>query len=231
MSENGIIPPLRHGDRLTRAEFERRYDAMPALKKAELIEGVVHMPSPVRWLRHGKPGRHISGWLSVYEAATPGVEGGNNATARLDLANEPQPDAILIVSPECGGQARISADDYLEGAPELVFEVSASSAAADLGLKFEAYQRNGVREHGIWRVLDDVVEWFVLRGDKYERLSPGTDGFFQSERFPGLWLDPAALLRFDLPTVLAVLQKGLATPEHAAFVAKLEAARTQTKAE
>jgi hypothetical protein len=87
MSENGTIPPLRHGDRLSRAEFERRYNAMPNLKKAELIEGVVHMPSPVRWLHHGKPDRHISGWLSVYEAATPGVEGGNNATARLDLAN------------------------------------------------------------------------------------------------------------------------------------------------
>jgi Uma2 family endonuclease len=231
MSENGIVPPLRHGDRLTRAEFERRYDAMPNLKKAELIEGVVHMPSPVRWLHHGKPDRHISSWLGVYEADTPGVEGGTNATARLDLANEPQPAAILIISPECGGQARISADDYLEGAPELVFEVSANSAAVDLGLKHEAYQRNGVREYGIWRVTDQVVDWFVLRGDKFERLVPGLEGFFQSETFPGLWLDPAALLRFDLPTVLAVLRRGLAIPEHAAFVAKLEAARKQVKAD
>src|SRR5947207_1178608 len=105
------IPPLQNGDRLTRAEFERRYDAMPHLKRAELIEGVVYMPSPVRFRRHGRPSRHLSTWLGVYEAATPGVEGGDNTTARLDLANEPQPDALLLIDPARSGQARISVDD------------------------------------------------------------------------------------------------------------------------
>ena len=146
MSDNGFIPPLRQGDRLTRDEFERRYEAMPHINKAELIEGVVYMPSPVRFRHHGKPHIHLDTWLGHYEAGTPGVEAGDNTTARLDLANEPQPDALLIVSPECGGQVRISASDYIEGAPEFVAEVSASTTAIDLTLKFNAYRRNGVRE-------------------------------------------------------------------------------------
>ena len=125
-------PPLENGDRLTRAEFERRYEAMPHLKKAELIEGVVHMPSPTRHRRHGRPHGHLVTWLGVYEAATPGVEMSNNSTARLDLDNEPQPDALLLIDPARGGQARVSADDDIEAAPELVAEVAASSASIDL---------------------------------------------------------------------------------------------------
>src|SRR5947209_10401644 len=124
----GEPPPLEPGDRLTREEFERRYDAMPRLKKAELIEGVVYMPSPVRHHRHSRPQFRLITWLGTYEAATPGVQGGDNGTARLDLDNEPQPDAYLFVDPDCGGQARISADDYVELAPEQVGEVAASSA-------------------------------------------------------------------------------------------------------
>src|SRR5262245_51963059 len=116
------VPPLEPGDRLTRDEFERRYDAMPRLKKAELIEGVVYMPSPVRHRRHGRPNLHLAGWVAAYEAATPGVEGADNGTARLDLDNEPQPDVLLLIDPARGGQARISSDDYVEDAPELVAE-------------------------------------------------------------------------------------------------------------
>jgi len=230
MSDNGSIPPLRHGDRLTRDDFERRYDAMPDLKKAELIEGVVFMPSPVCWRHHGKPHIHLAGWLATYEVSTPGVEAGDNTTARLDLANEPQPDLLLLVSPLCGGQVRISADDYVEGAPELVIEVSASSAAVDLGLKFNAYRRNGFREYIVCRTLDHVVEWFVLRNGQFEQLPAGADGVLRSEIFPGLWLDPAALFRSDLPGLLAVLQQGIAMPEHAAFVARLRAVRERAGA-
>ena len=108
------IPPLRDGDRLTRAEFERRYEAMPHVKKAELLEGVVHMPSPVRFHQHGKPHLHLATWLGNYEADTPGVEAADNATARLDMDNEPQPDAMMIVSPEVGGRTTI-VDGYVEG--------------------------------------------------------------------------------------------------------------------
>lgn len=35
--------PLENGDRLSRFEFEHRYQAMPELKKAELVEGVVYI--------------------------------------------------------------------------------------------------------------------------------------------------------------------------------------------
>src|SRR5437868_3248080 len=215
-------PPLENGDRLTRDEFERRYAAMPGLKKAELIEGVVHMPSPVRWKKHGSSQRRLSTWLGTYEARTPGVEGADGASVRLDTDNEPQPDSVLIIHPDCGGQAEISADDYLEGAPELVGEVPASSVSFDLGAKLHVYRRNRVLKYIVWRVDDRAVDWFVWRKGQFERLMPDADGILKSEVFPGLWLDPAALVRGDLATVLKVLQQGIDSPEHAAFVARLQ---------
>src|SRR5947209_3493330 len=136
------IPPLEPGDRLSRAEFERRYDAMPNLRKAELIEGVVYMPSPVRLRRHGLPCRYLSCWLGVYQASTPGVLGADNATTRLPLDNVPQPDAMLFIDPQCGGQVQISDDDYVTGGPEWVGEVAASSASFDLHTKLPVYERN-----------------------------------------------------------------------------------------
>jgi Uma2 family endonuclease len=211
------------GDHLTSDEFERRYDAMPGLKKAELIEGVVHMPSPVRHRSHGRPHAQILGWLIAYEAATPGVESSDNSTARLDLDNVPQPDALLLIDPARGGQARISAADYVEAAPELVAEVAASTTSDDLGGKLEVYRRNGVREYIVWRVQDRQIDWFVLRQGKFERLSPGDDGILRSEVFSGLWLDHEALVRGDLARVLNVVQQGVASPEHASFVARLTA--------
>jgi Uma2 family endonuclease len=218
------IPPLEPGDRLTRDEFERRYEAMPALKKAELIEGVVYMPSPVRVRRHGSPHAKIIGWLIHYEAKTAGVEVADNATARLDLDNEPQPDAMLYILPELGGQVRITPDDYIEAAPELVAEVASSSASYDLNTKLQVYRRSGVQEYLVWRVLDRQLDWFVLRGGRYEPLEPDNRGVLRSPLFPGLWLDAAALLRGDLAATLRVLDEGLATAEHAAFVTRLGAA-------
>ena len=219
------IPELRAGDHLARAEFERRYLAMPHLKKAELVEGVVYMPSPVRYPEHGRPHLNLAGWLATYIAATAGVDGGDNSTVRLDLDNEPQPDACLRILPECGGQATVSDDGYLEGAPELVAEVAASSASYDLHAKKKAYRRNGVPEYLVWRVLDQTIDWFVLQDGNYEPRPADADGRLRSRVFPGLWLDPAALARGDLKTVLEVLRQGLTSPEHADFVARL--ARTR----
>jgi Uma2 family endonuclease len=215
------LPPLENGDRLTRAEFERRYAAMPHLKKAELIEGVVYVPSPVRYRRHGAPHALIIGWLVQYAAGTPGVAVSDNSTVRLDLDNEPQPDALLLIDPTCGGQARFSDDDYIEGAPELVAEVASSSASYDLHAKLHVYRRNGVREYVVWRVLERAIDWFVLQEGQYERLPVDASGLLHSTVFPGLWLDSVALLQGDLPKVLAVVQQGLASPEHAAFAARL----------
>jgi len=223
-SPASAVPPLEPGDRLTRDEFERRYEAMPELKKAELIEGVVYMPSPVRARRHGRPHARIIGWLIYYEACTPGVEVADNATARLDLDNEPQPDGMLYIAPERGGQVRIGPEDYVEAAPELVVEVASSSVSFDLHTKLHVYRRSGVQEYIVWRVLDSRIDWFVLRGGVYEQLAADDHGVVRSERFPGLWLDAAALLQGDLAATLRTLDEGLATAEHAAFVAGLAGA-------
>jgi Uma2 family endonuclease len=223
------VPPLVAGDRLTRDEFERRYAAMPHVTKAELVEGVVYMPSPVSTDEHAAPHADFVGWVVYYRAFTPGVQAGDNGTLRLDLDNEPQPDAFLRVLPEYGGQSR-TVDGYVERAPELVAEVAASSVSYDLHDKLNAYRRNGVREYVVWRVWDGAIDWFILRGGKYEIMTPHASGQYRSEVFPGLWLDPAALLRGDVAGVLRVLQEGLATPEHAAFVAKLEQAHGERPA-
>jgi Uma2 family endonuclease len=211
------IPPLENGDRLNRYEFERRYNMMPHLKKAELIEGIVYMPAALRFKSHGQPHGRIMVWLGVYEAMTSGVAVGDAPTVRLDIDNEPQPDAILMIE---GGQARLSSDDYIEGAPELVVEIAASSVAIDLHAKKRAYCRNGVREYIVWRVLDQEIDWFYLEEGEYLDLNCDPDGILRSQVFPGLWLATASLLSGEMPHVLAVLQEGLQSAEHSDFVAR-----------
>lgn len=217
-------PPLENGDRLNRVEFERRYDAMPELKKAELIEGIVYMGSPVSHERHGKPHFHMIGWLAQYWMATPGVEGGDNSSLRLDLDNMPQPDIFLYILPESGGTIRIREDGFVEGAPELIAEVASSSVSYDLHAKLQVYRRNGVREYIVWRVRDQAIDWFLLREGEYERNAVGADGLHRSEAFPGLWLDANALARGDRIAISQAVQRGLATPEHAEFVDRLKPA-------
>lgn len=180
------------------------------------------MPSPVRWDKHGVQHFRLIGWLNRYVDATPGVEGADNATIRLNLDNEPQPDVTLIVEPRCGGQVIIDEDGYVVGAPELVAEVAASSTSFDLHTKFRVYRRAGVREYLVWRALDQEFDWFVLRGSQFERLASDADGCLKSEVFPGLWLSVPHLLAADYRMVGKVLQDGLQSDEHSAFAAKLE---------
>jgi Uma2 family endonuclease len=215
-----LTPILESGDHLTRTEFERRYSAMPHVKKAELLEGIVHMPSPVRHSRHGGPFISLAGWLWSYQSQTPGVSAGGNSTVRLDMDNEPQPDALMFVLPEYGGRVVLSEDDYIEGAPEFVAEIAASTVSIDLHAKLNVYRRNQVQEYLVWRVEDSAVDWFVLREGVYEKLSL-LDGIYRSEVFPGLWLDAEALVREESQRVFRVLQEGLARSEHAAFVDRL----------
>ncbi len=210
------IPPLENGDRLARREFEHRYHAMPHLNKAELIEGRVYMPSPVRATSHGAPHAAIIGWLVTYQAATPGVHVLDNATVRLDADNEPQPDALLRFAD--GGQSHLSVDDYVEGAPELIVEIAASSASYDLHEKRRVYRRNHVQEYLVWRVYDQAFDWFRLSEGTYIKIEPNAEGMISSQVFPGLWLDPTALLAGNMARVLSILQQGLATTEHQEFV-------------
>jgi Uma2 family endonuclease len=220
-SRSAKTPRLEPGDRLTREEFERRYDAMPNLKKAELIEGVVYMPSPVRHPDHGEPHGIVVTWIGVYRAFTPLVSFSDNATIRLDGINDPQPDVVLFIDEMAGGRARIGEDRYIEGAPELVVEVAASTAAYDLHDKLRAYERNGVREYLVWRTEDGEFDWLRLRGKKYVRVQPDKNGVITSSVFPGLRLNINALLSGDMQEVLAELQRGLKGEQHADFVNRL----------
>ena len=218
------IPALANGDRLTRREFERRYEAMPEVKKAELIEGTVYMPSPVHFEAHSHPHSAIVGWLVNYAAATPHVSVGDNATVRLDLDNEPQPDALLRIDADCGGQSHISDDDYIEGPPELIVEVAHSSAAYDLHDKKQAYRRNEVQEYVVWQIEDEKVDWFVLEEGAYLSLDPDEHGRLHSQVFPGLVLDVDALLAGDTAAVLEVVQDQVESEGHQAFVGRLSEA-------
>ena len=217
-----ILPPLEAGDRLSRAEFERRYEATPKSVHAELLEGEVYMSSPIRWGRHTFHQGRLLRVLLLYQASTPGTEAGGETTLRLDEENEPQPDVVMFIHPNCGGQTTIDDDEYLQGAPELVGEIAASSVSIDMHKKLEIYRRNQVREYVVWRVFDEAIDWFAWRDGKYVPLPPDKDGGVRSEAFPGLWIDIPALLADRWPDVQKTLQAGLSSAEHAAFVAKLE---------
>ena len=217
------LPPLHAGDHLSRAEFERRYELHPEIHKAELIEGVVYMPPPVQYTQHSRPHADIVGWLGLYHAATPGVTGADSASVRLDHEIMVQPDALLRLDAVLGGHSFVTDDDYLAGPPELIVEIAASSVSYDLAVKRRVYARNGVQEYLAAQAYEQRVDWFVLREGVYEALQPDSDGILRSEVFPGLWLPMDALWAGDLAAMIAVLQQGLASAEHAAFVADLQA--------
>jgi Uma2 family endonuclease len=233
MSAALLAPPARRpaaawlesGMNLDTEEFLRRYEALPEVKKAELIEGVVFMGSPVRIEEHAEPDLLVHTWLGTYAFATPGLQAAGNATVRLGPRNAPQPDALLRLRPGYGGQSGNSDDGYVQGAPELVAEISASTRALDLHGKKAAYERLGVREYLVWSVDDAEVLWFHRRAEAFARLAPEADGLVKSLMFPGLWLDVPALLRGDSAAVLARLQTGLATAEHRAFCEALAGRR------
>jgi hypothetical protein len=217
------VPPLRNGDHLTVAEFQRRYEAMPNVKKAELIDGVVYMPSPVSFREHGEPHNDFNGWVFVYKAFTPGVEAGDNSTLRELLGTtQPQPDLCLRIIEACGGQSRIDAEGFLHHSPEWLGEVSASSASFDLNKKLRVYEQNDVLEYVVWRVEEQAIDWFLLKDGHFEAMPISKEGYYKSKVFPGLWLDPQALIEGDLIKVIEVVQQGIASPEHQRFVKKLQ---------
>lgn len=200
---------LQSGDHLAAGEFLRRFEQMPGTKKAELIHGVVYMPSPVRFSQHGRPDNLLQTWLGHYAIHVPDVEAAANTTLKLSPESIPQPDALLRLSSEAGGRSREDADGYLAGAPELVAEIAASSASLDATEKVRLYQAAGIREYLLWRTSDEVIDWLILEDGEYQRLSPGADGLLRSRVFPGLWLDAEAMLAEDGRAVMAALQRGL----------------------
>src|SRR6266446_3789643 len=219
------LPPLEAGDHLDQATFHARYEAMPANFRAELIGGVVFVPSPLR-KAHGRHHALVMGWLINYWIATPGTETLDNATAILGDDSEPQPDAALVIEPQSGGQSSVSEDGYATGPPELIVEVASSSESIDLHRKRRDYEQAGVLEYVVIVLRQRVVRWFVLQDDTYRDMEADASGIFKSSVFPGLWLDAPALLRRDGRQVMATLQQGLETPEHAAFVQQLQARRS-----
>ena len=218
-SEENALLPLENGDHLDQKTFHARYEAMPEDFRAELIGGIVYVSSPLK-RPHSRSHGLLIHWLFEYEDATPGVETHLDATSILGEEAEPQPDACLLITAPGKGQTR-EEDEYLVGAPELAAEVASSTAHIDLHAKRTDYERAGVKEYLVFVLRPIRVVWFVLRQGRFEELAAGSDGILRSEVFPGLWLDPAALGRRDSRALRAVLQQGLATPEHAAFVARL----------
>ena len=216
------VPPLENGAHLSASEFLRRFEAMPEVKKAELIDGIVYMTSPVRIDQHGEPDNLIQTWLGTYSIATPGVRAATNSTTRLSADDVPQPDGLLRILPECGGQAQLDAKGYLQGAPELAVEVAASTASLDVREKLASYRRAGVREYLVWRTEDEAVDWWALEEDEYRALPRTAEGILCSKLFPGLWLDAQALITGDGARLMAKLQDGLLSAEHVAFVARLQ---------
>ena len=221
-SESKMTAPLQSGDKLSRAEFERLYAAMPDGKKAELVEGIVYMPSPTHYEKHGRPHSNLITWLGYYSAYTPGATVGDNVTVRIDHENEVQPDALLRIDSAFGGRSFVSDDDYLEGPSELIVEIAASSVSYDMNQKRRVYARSGVPEYIVLLTYEQRVVWFVLREGIYKEIEPDTQGILRSEIFPGLWLDSAALIDADLSRVLAILQQGIDSDEHAAYVDQLQ---------
>ncbi len=213
-----VSHPLVGGERLSREEFLRRWEALPELKFAELLEGVVYLPSPLSLL-HGTHDFAVANWLGDYAQATPGCEGGLSTTW-LMLEDAPQPDCFLRILPEYGGQSG-EERRLAKGAPELIVEIAVSSSARDLGPKLRLYRTGGVREYITVLVEESRVVWRRLVAGEWLILEPGADGVLRSVVFPGLWLDPAALLGRDLPRVAEVLKQGLESADHRRFLITL----------
>lgn len=228
-SSKRFVPPFRNGDHMDQKTFHALYLKTPEGFKAELIGGIVYVASPVSF-NHGRPHARVVGWLFNYTDATPGTELADNATFVLGDESELQPDACLVIVPECGGGTAVNEDGYLVGAAELVVEVAHSSAAIDLHRKRRDYEAAGVREYLVVLAEPEQAVWFVRGNKGFAEMKPGPDGLFRSRVFPGLWLDPAGLFERSPRRLLKALPQGLTSPEHAAFAAKLEkAAKRKTK--
>jgi Uma2 family endonuclease len=201
---------------------------MPDDIHAELIGGIVYMSSPQK-PPHSKTTHLVSCWLGEYEEKTPGTEVLAGATDIMGVESEPEPDHCLLIVPECNGQTSLNEKGYLAGAPELIVETASTTESRDLHQKKADYERAGVLEYVVVALRSRRVFWFTLRSGEFKEVKPGVGGIFRSRVFPGLWLDPDALLNLDRRKLLHVLRRGLRSKEHEAFVAKLAARRRRNR--
>ena len=223
---NPTLPLLCNGDRMTQAEFHKRYETYPEDVKFELVGGMVFTASPVRW-PHGKHIVKLGTIFERYSEVTPGTDCATDVTAILGEESEPQPDLALRLTREFGGQSQIDENEYLVGAPELLAEIASSSYSIDMNLKRLDYHRAGVAEYVVMCLEEQEIHWFNFR--KEGEIRPNRDGVWRSRIFPGLWIDGAALLACDSKKLNATLQQGLTSPAHAAFVRKLERVRRENR--
>lgn len=216
--------PLVAGERLTTEEFLERYEQMPGVR-ARLLGGVAHfkeggMASPVGD-EHGSRSNQVGGWLWCYANRTPGVRANHDTTVDLGLNRVCQPDNLLRILEECGGQSR-RVGKYLAGPLELVVEVADATRSVDLGPQKLDYERAGVPEYIVVALDPDEIYWYILEDGRYARIDADADGIYRSHAFPGLWLDSRAFWKGDGPALLATLDRGVTSPEHAEFVTQLE---------
>lgn len=219
------VAELQSGDRMNRVEFHRLYENTPKHFKAELIGGTVYVASPLG-LAHANRHGHLGMLFAAYELNTPGTESGDNATVMLGDESEPQPDLLLRILPEFGGQSATDRDDYVKGAPELIAEIAHSSRSIDLHAKRDDYARNGVREYLVLSLKDEQLFWFDLATGR--ELTPGPDGIIRLQSFPGFWINVSALLQADYKKLMTSFQQGLDSAEHAEFIRRLASAKEKT---
>jgi Uma2 family endonuclease len=221
-------PPLalHNGDRMNQPEFHKRYETCPDDVKFELVGGIVYMASPLRY-PHGTYHLKLGAVFDIYASATPGVEGADNTTTILGEEAEPQPDLLLRIVEECGGQSKVDEDDYLQGAPELIAEVAHSSRSMDLNQKKDDYYRSGVLEYVVLAVEEEELHWFHFpSGDS---LDADRKGVHRSKVFPGLWIHTPSLLEKKSGSLHRVLRRGLATRSHQEFIKQLARARRRKR--
>ena len=219
MISPAVIPPgLVTGERMSVDEFLRRWEELPDLKKAELVDGIVYVPSPLS-LEHGSLDSLIIWWLAHYAHATPGCKAGNNSTWLMLVAHRNP-------MPSCGSCPRTVGSRGRErqfgaGAPELAVEVCVTSTEVDFGPKLKLYERAGVREYITIELFGQRIVWRMLENAVYVAQQVPSDGVLRSQVFPGLWLDVAAFWDDDGAKMLAALNAGLSSEDHQRFVERL----------
>jgi len=228
------VPPLENGDHLSQPEFHRRYLEMPEVKKAELIEGIVYMPSPVS-LNHLSPHYKLITLLGAYSLTIPQLISGDNGTVILDNKNEVQPDIMLAISESAGGSSKIvtrtennQAMQYLVGAPEFVAEIAASSVSIDLHTKREVYERIGVRNYLVWLTQDNAMRLMSLTNGQLIEVQHD-EPVLSIESMPGLRINRAAILKGDLAAAMKTVTDAAASEEAVAFRKRLHDAGASSK--